>query len=154
MVREGPAQPAPPLKESYPAEKVLSTPSPAVLTMRPPCFATSASEAALCPRRMLAVPTSSSPISRKYPATSAASIADNLRPTRLGCTSAMARKFPSHGPLYDRLIYTRKRSDAVTQARASAVIARLSGAQLGGYCQCPTSALINLENLPANDLPL
>ena len=38
-----------------------------------------------------AVPTSSRPVSREYPATSAATMAANLRPTRPGCCCSIAK---------------------------------------------------------------
>src|SRR5262249_14898683 len=55
-------------------------PSPVVLTIRPRCAATSGSiSSRRCPRSRSCVPSSSAPIKREYPATSAARIAVRRR---------------------------------------------------------------------------
>jgi len=60
-------------------ENSISSPSPVVLTMRPPLLTTSGAAASRCSRTARAVPASSSPMRREYPTTSAARIAASLR---------------------------------------------------------------------------
>jgi hypothetical protein len=74
-------------------------PSPVFLTMWPPCSPiTEATISARSVDSLTCVASSSLCMSREYPATSAATMAANLRPTLPGCASAMAPEFcsPAH----------------------------------------------------------
>ena len=76
-----------------------SMPSPVVLTIRPRCAATvGSSRDFLAALRRANTPSSSAPIRRLYPATSAAKIAARRRSTRLSATTApeIGKSVPRH----------------------------------------------------------